>query len=386
MMIIKNGRVHNGLGSVEQADILIQNGKIVQIGKALEAADAEVIDASGKEVFPGFIDPLSDWGILGPGREIRGNANDNDERSDVFTPQLDVVYAFNGRGISRQQIYAFGITAVGVAPSNNNLFGGQMAAFEVLGVNPMKMVLKEKTGMKASVTESLKEAYGQRNLAPMTKMGIFAMLREKLQAARDYNPEDEKTERNEKLAALKKVVNKEMPLFVSCNTPTEIESVLKATEGYDLNLVFCGGYGVNASLQALAEKKCGLIVANPANGFNKYTRNTDYAGIAELARQGLTVAFCASDSGFGGREDLLWSALEMEKAIHEPETVLSMLTINAARLLGIDELTGSLEAGKRADLVLWSANPITSYKGAVEMTVMNGQIVYRKGDAMKCFL
>ena len=134
MILLKNGCVHNGRGQVSTTDLLIDGGKIVKIGEHLEAACADVIDAAGMHVFPGFIDPLSDWGILGPGREIRGNANDNDERSDVFTPQLDVKYAFNGRGITRQQIYAFGITAVGVAPSNNNVFGGQMAAFEVHGV------------------------------------------------------------------------------------------------------------------------------------------------------------------------------------------------------------------------------------------------------------
>ena len=386
MILLKNGCVHNGRGQVSTTDLLIDGGKIVKIGEHLEAACADVIDAAGMHVFPGFIDPLSDWGVLGPGREIRGNANDNDERSDVFTPQLDVKYAFNGRGITRQQIYAFGITAVGVAPSNNNVFGGQMAAFEVHGVNPMKMLIREKVGMKASVTEAVKEAYGSRNLAPMTKMGIFAMLKEKLAAAKDYHPEEEKVERDEKLAALKPVVNKQMPLFVSCNTPTEIRSVLRAVADYDLDLVFCGGFGVDGSLQELAEKRCGLIVANPANGFNKYTRNTDYAGIAQLAKQGATVAFSVADNGFGGREDLLWSALEMQKAIHDSETVLTMLTYNAAKLLGIEQLTGSLEQGKRADLVLWSANPITSYKGAVEMTIANGEILYRKGDAMKCFL
>ena len=386
MILLKNGCVHNGRGQVSTTDLLIDGGKIVKIGEHLEAACADVIDAAGMHVFPGFIEPLSDWGILGPGREIRGNANDNDERSDVFTPQLDVKYAFNGRGITRQQIYAFGITAVGVAPSNNNVFGGQMAAFEVRGVNPMKMLIREKVGMKASVTEAVKEAYGSRNLAPMTKMGIFAMLKEKLAAAKDYHPEEDKVERDEKLAALKPVVDKQMPLFVSCNTPAEIRSVLRAVADYDLDLVFCGGFGVDGSLQELAEKRCGLIVANPANGFNKYTRNTDYAGIAQLAKQGATVAFSAADNGFGGREELLWSALEMQKAIHDSETVLTMLTYNAAKLLGIEQLTGSLEEGKRADLVLWSANPITSYKGAVEMTIANGEILYRKGDVMKCFL
>ena len=90
MILLKNGCVHNGRGQVSTTDLLIDGGKIVKIGEHLEASGADVIDAAGMHVFPGFIDPLSDWGILGPGREIRGNANDNDERSDVFTPQLEM--------------------------------------------------------------------------------------------------------------------------------------------------------------------------------------------------------------------------------------------------------------------------------------------------------
>ena len=86
MILLKNGCVHNGRGQVSTTDLLIDGGKIVKIGEHLEAAGADVIDAAGMHVFPGFIDPLSDWGILGPGREIRGNANDNEKRGTFFPP------------------------------------------------------------------------------------------------------------------------------------------------------------------------------------------------------------------------------------------------------------------------------------------------------------
>lgn len=67
MILLKNGCVHNGRGQVSTTDLLIDGGKIVKIGEHLEASGADVIDAAGMHVFPGFIDPLSDWGILGPG-------------------------------------------------------------------------------------------------------------------------------------------------------------------------------------------------------------------------------------------------------------------------------------------------------------------------------
>lgn len=386
MICIKNGNVHDGRGHVGVMDLLIEDGIIKDIGKDLTIKDAEMIDASGMEVFPGFIDTLSDWGVMGPGTEIRGNARDNDEKSDNFTPELDVIWAVNGRGMERQQLSAWGITAVGVSPSNSNVFGGKMAAYQVVGKNPMKMLLKEKVGMKASVCDTVKEIYGSRQLAPMTKMGIFSLLNTKLKEAADYDPAKEGTKRDEKLAALKEMLDLKMPLFVSCNTPTEIRQTLHATEGYGLPLVFCNGFGVDASLVELVNRQASIIVTHHGEGMNKYNRTTDFQGLYQLYQQGVQVAFSASGRGFGGRENLLWTAIDMYKEIHDEEVVLQMLSYNAAKILGIEDQTGSLEQGKRADLVIWSANPITTYQGAVYKTFVKGQLVYSKGDAIKCFL
>ncbi len=386
MICIKNGKVHDGKGKVAIMDILIQDGKITRLKSDLDVAEAEIIDASGLEVFPGFIDPVSDWGILGPGREIRGNANDNDEKSDQCTPEMDVIWAVNGRAMERQQLAAWGITAVGVAPSNNNVFGGKMAAYQIVGKNPMKMILKEKIGMKASVTEEVTKTYGSRNLAPMTKMGVFSMMRNKLREAAEEKTENKDVAPDFKREALHEMLQTKMPLFVSCNTPTEIRKTLHALKEFDLPLVFINGFGVDGSLTELLEHKTALVLGNHTEGMNRFNRTTDYKGIYALMQQGLTVSFCASGRGFGGREDLLWNALEMYKVIGQEETILSMLTLQAARILGIEEMTGSIEEGKRADLVLWSANPITSYHGAVVRTLVAGETVYKKGDAMRCFL
>lgn len=386
MICIKNGNIHDGLGHVETMDILIENGHVVALGKNIEANNAKCIDATGKEIFPGFIDTVSDWGVMGPGREIRGNANDNDEKSDNCTPEMDVIWAVNGRGMERQQLPAWGITTVGVTPSNSNVFGGKIAAYQVVGKNPMKMCLKEKVGMKASVSEDVKNTYGTRQLAPMTKMGIFSMLRTKLREAQAYDPSKEGVKRDPKLEALKEMLDTKMPLFINCNTATEIEQTLKALEPYNHPLVFLNGYGVDESLSELVNRSCALVVTDHTEGMNKNNRHTSFKGIMELYKKGMNVAFSSSSRGFGGRENLLWTAIDFYREVQDAEAVCQMLTHNAAVILGIDDQTGSIEVGKRADLVIWSDNPITSYRSAVEATFVKGQIVYQKGDDMKCFL
>lgn len=151
-MLIRNGMVHNGLGSAVQQDIRIDGGRIAELGQNLPAQAGEAIfDASSMEVLPGFVQAISHWGVNGSMQEIKPSSDDNDEKSDPVTPELDAFYAFNGRAVTAQQMGAYGVTAVGVAPTDNNLFGGKIAAFTVDGVNPYKMCLKRDIGISKFV-------------------------------------------------------------------------------------------------------------------------------------------------------------------------------------------------------------------------------------------
>ena len=173
MILIQKGTVHDGTGRIlAKTDILIDAGKIIQIGQNLKASGAQVIDAEGKCVMPGWIDPLSGWGTAAG----RGQARDNDETSDPLTPQLDVVYAFDPDSMMYQELWGYGITAAGVAASNNNVLGGSAAVFKAYGRTTEAMCVKANAAMKGSVDEKVKQTYGPRNSAPLTKMGIFSDL------------------------------------------------------------------------------------------------------------------------------------------------------------------------------------------------------------------
>lgn len=428
-MLIKNGRIHDGKGKVFQSDLRIQDGLISEIGENLKLwENEECIDAEGLEILPGFIQTLSFWGINGSTTEIRPSSEDNDELSDPITPHLDVRYAFNGRAATVQQLGAFGLTTIGVTPTDNNLFGGTMAVFEVDGVNPYKMCLKPYAGMKASVCKKLKDIYGKRGAAPQTKMWIFQQLAEQLRLAAEYktgNPEDSnkpaacdgaeavgnvkacdaKAEdakkpcdtkaadagkpRDMKLEALRKVLIGELPLFVSIDNEQDALHVLDIVKPYRenpwaLKLIFCNGFGIGADSSWLAEEKIPLVVRSASMTMDDIAMQLDLAGIARLADRGLTVALSGVDSSFQIREDVLWLGIAMMKHLKDETKVLPMMTSIPARLLGVEDQTGSIEVGKRADLVLWSANPLETYQAEIITTYMGGKAIYRKGDELRC--
>ena len=383
-MLIRNGRIQEKKGKIFSADIRIKDGKIEKIAEKLKQnKNEEVIDAKGLEVFPGFIQTLSSWGINGSMTEIRPSSQDNDELSDPITPQLDVKYAFNGRAATVQQLGAFGLTTIGVTPTDNNLFGGTMAVFEVDGLNPFEMCLKDQVGMKASVRNSLKNAYGRRNVAPLSKMWIFEQFAEQLRKASEYKVEKGK-DRDMKMEALQKVVKKKLPLFVSVDTKQDALHVLEILKPYKIKPVICNGFEIGKDDTWLVDKKIPLVVRSNSMTADKTAMKLDLKGIAALAEKGLTVALSGVDSSWQIREDVLWLGICMMRIMKDETKVLPMMTSNPAKLLSVDDLTGSIEEGKRADIVLWDQNPLESYQAKIMKTFMGGKVIYKEGDELRC--
>ena len=385
-MLILGGNIHNGLGSVCKADLRVENGLIAQIGENLVPNPGEeVFDATGMEILPGFVQAISSWGVNGSSTEIRPSSNDNDERSNPITPELDGFYAFNGRAATAQQLGAFGLTSCGVAPTDNNLFGGTVAVFEVEGVNPYKMLISRNVAMMASVTVNLKTTYGAKQIAPMTRMWIYTNFAEQLRKAAEYKEEKDKP-KDDKLAALKNVVEGKLPLFVSCDSITAIEHVKDICASFpDLKLVIVNCFGLKGDEDWIIEKNIPLIVRTVPYTMDEYAMELDLAGIAKLADKGAQVALSGSYSNsFAAREDMLWGCAEMMRVMHDSERVLSMATSVPAKLLGVEDKLGSIECGKRADLVIWSANPMETYQARIIRTYQGGVTIYKEGDEMKC--
>ena len=382
-MILKNAVIHDGLGRAFTGDLRIEDGLIAEVAAHIEG---EGTDLAGAHVLPGFIDTLSKWGINGTAYEIRPSSDDNDEKSDPVTPEMDVVYAFNGRAITAQQLPAFGITACGVTPSDSNVFGGQAAAFTTDGVNGYRMCLKRGVALKASVAKDVKRVYGGRSVLPTTRMGIFEIFRSNLRKAAEYDPEKEGQEKNDKLAAIRAAIDGEMPLFIAADDANDRQLVMDIVRPYEkMKVVFTMTSLLAESDLELDPERVSFIDQFACSDGDPRSMHKRFDILTKLMDKGMRVAVCAKMGHSYSREWMLWEGMELTKHIADTEKVLPLLTSEPAKMLGIGDVTGSIEAGKRADLVIWSMDPLTDFRAKVLTTMIAGKTVYKEGDEMKCY-
>ena len=299
---------------------------------------------------------------------------------------MDVVYAFNGRAITAQQLPAFGITACGVTPSDSNVFGGQAAAFTTDGVNGYRMCLKRGVALKASVAKDVKRVYGGRSVLPTTRMGIFEIFRSNLRKAAEYDPEKEGQEKNDKLAAIRAAIDGEMPLFIAADDANDRQLVMDIVRPYEkMKVVFTMTSLLAESDLELDPERVSFIDQFACSDGDPRSMHKRFDILTKLMDKGMRVAVCAKMGHSYSREWMLWEGMELTKHIADTEKVLPLLTSEPAKMLGIGDVTGSIEAGKRADLVIWSMDPLTDFRAKVLTTMIAGKTVYKEGDEMKCY-
>ena len=371
MYLIKNGTVHVGNGEVlVDCDILVDGKRIRKIGSGLEEAGAEIIDASGCEVFPGFIDPVSAVGGMGmPSRHL-----DNDEHSDPITPEMNLKYSIDPDEVNAQEFYRSGITTIGVAPANSNVMGGQIAVCKTAPQKMKERIVKEHAGLKCSVTGSVKETYGKNSQVPMTKMGIFFLLQEALRTARAT----EKEKRTEKQNVICSVFDEQsMQVFVAASTKNEIDGILHMMKDEKVQINLVDGFCFEDSLKEIKEQKVGIILGN-VNNMSQIAKNRmDLSKLKDLVENGNRIAFTNSCGGYSeGREVFIWSAIEAYRAGISAEDAVKMMTIYPAQMLGAEDRIGTLEEGKDADISIFTGHPVTTYAAKVVHSIVNGEVIF----------
>jgi len=351
--------------------LLISENKIQKIGRNLEVSEAEILDAENGEVFPGFIDPVTVMGCND------GRMYDNNEMTDPITPDLEVCYAVERDHLDLQKYYEIGLTTMCIGPWNTNIFGGQMSIYKTHGATAESMMVKRSCILKGSVTDLVKKTYGAKSKMPMTKMGMFSLLQKTFIEAEAYDPKKENTAYDYKKMAVKKMLNGELPLFMAANKATEINSLLDILAGRAVKLTITSAYQAPKCIEKIKENNVNLVLGDQ-EVFGEWNDDIDYDGFISMHEDGICISLSVtSDGRWSGREAYLWCAGNMFKAGLDPEEVLKMMTINPAKILGLEGTLGSLEEGKQADLVIYDGNPIKSYKAKTVATIINGSVVYK---------
>ncbi len=370
MILIKNGNVHVGNGDVlANHDILVENNIIKKVGQNLQCNGIEVVDVTGKEVFPGFIDPISAIGAMG----IPTSYMDNSEATSPLTPEMNIRYSVDPDKISMQKFYLSGITTIGLAPSNSNVLGGQIAVFKTPAFKYGERYLREKVALKGSVTNSVRDAYGKKDMLPKTKMGVFNILES---ALKGLSITDEK-DYDDKQKVIKKVLDGQMPLFIAATTKQDMESIVHLFKNYEkVKYYITDAFEYDRCVDSLATNAQGVIFGNVNNLSATGRYSVDLSKVQTLLDNNRLVSFTTTANGYSeGREVYIWDAIEMYKAGIDAEDIVKMMTINPAKMLQVEDVIGSIEEGKHADLVVYSNNPIKTYDARVEKCFVNGRSV-----------
>lgn len=371
-MIIRNGNLHIGDGRIlERTDLRILNGKIAEISKGLSGEDEGIIDADGKEVFPGFIDPVSCIGAMGmPAKYL-----DNREATNPIHPEMCLKYSVDPDELSAQEFYKSGITTVGLAPDNSNIMGGQIAVFKTPELPYKERMVTERGLLKCSITSNVKKTYGDKSMMPMTKMGIFYLLEKAFQEVERKNPD----EYDEKEKVIAQILSGEKKICVAAEKMSEIQAMVHFCKQRKISLTVVDGYDFHKCLEEIKENQTNLILGNIANLSKVAKHKMELNCLLELIENGNLIAFTTTSGGWPeGREVMLWNAIDVYRAGIPAEEVVKMMTSNPAKILGLENRIGSLTVGCDADISIFTGHPVTTYQARVSVSIVNGEVVYHE--------
>jgi len=371
---------------VDGGTILIDAGKIVAVGgPGLEVpADAEVVDAAGKWVLPGFIDAHAHLGLH---EEAEGWAgSDVNEMTKPVTAYVRALDGINPAEQGFRDAIGGGVLAVNINPGSGNPIGGQTVAVKCWGRVVDQMVLREPAGLKSALGENPKRIYGERKETPSTRLGTAAVIREafveagnylaKLAWAEDQPPSERKpVERDLGLEALGRVLRREIPWRQHCHRADDIATAMRIAREFGYDLVIDHGTEAHLLADLLAERNIPVIIGPLFTSRSKVElRNRSLANPGKLAAAGVTIAI-TTDHPVVPINFLIHQASLAVKEGLDPDTALRAITINPARIIGIDGRLGSLEPGKDADVVIWSGDPLDVTSRA-ERAYQDGREIY----------
>jgi imidazolonepropionase-like amidohydrolase len=400
-ILIKNATVwtNEKEGKLEATDVLIKEGKIVQIGKGLQDASARVIDGTGKHLSAGIIDEHSHIA-----------AASINEGGQSVTSEVRIADNLNPDDINIYRQLSGGVTSSHILHGSANTIGGQTQLIKLRwGANDEQLKFQGSDGfIKFALGENVKRSSSSQGNSrfPDTRMGVEQVLTDAFTRAKDYEKAIaaasvattapvvkgkkaatttvdpyQTVRRDLELEALVEIMNKKR--FITCHSyvQSEINSAMKVGEklGFQFNTFthILEGYKVADKMKAH-----GAAASTFSDWWNYKMEVLDAIpyNATIMTKVGVNVAINSDDAEMARRlnqeaaKSIKWGGMSEEDA-------LKMVTLNPAKMLHVDNKVGSIKVGKDADLVLWSDNPLSIYAKS-EKTIVDGIVYFdREKDA-----
>lgn len=407
-VLIHNATVLTGTGTrLDDADVLLRDGKVVEVGRGLQAdAGVRRLDARGRWVTPGLIDVHSHLGVY-PSPGV-GAHSDGNEMTAPVTANVWAEHSVWPQDPGFAEALVGGVTSLQVLPGSANLVGGRGVTLKNVPATTYQAMKFPGApwGMKMACGENPKRVYGGKGTAPGTRMGNVAGYRAAFIDASEYiaknapkpkrkrwfggdgsdSSGDSGGKRDLKLDTLAGAIQGDIRVHIHCYRADEMATMLDLADEFGFK-VAAFHHGVEAYKLADRLARDGVCAALWADwwGFKMEAFDGIQENIALVDRPANSCAIVHSDSP-EGIQRLNQEAAKVIAAARRarlpdiaPERAITWMTANAARALGIEAQTGTLEAGKNADVVVWNGNPFSSYALA-DQVFIDGHRYYDRAD------
>lgn len=386
MKIIKNCNLWTMANDNDiKADILIENGKIKEIGNidCKLYPEATVIDAEGMFVMPGIVDPHCHVGMCES--TIGWAGEDTNEITNPVTPELKGIDAIKSNDEAFQTALKGGVTTVCTGPGSANIIGGTFCALKTYGQTIEEKVLVEELAMKMALGENPKRCYQGKNI--QTRMASAAVLRDALTQAKLYKESWDKYERelaagneatkpqyNQKWHSLKRVFEG-MPVKIHAHQEDDILTAMRISKEFGINSTIdhcTAGWLIPNKLKEYGK----MVILGPTLGEkSKYElKDKSFDSARVLHEYGITFGIMTDHPVHPLEYSRTQLAIFVANGLPYLEG-LKAITINAAKVVGLDHIVGSIEPGKDADIVIYDGDPL-HYMTKTLKVFVRGKLVY----------
>ncbi|MDD4781526.1 MAG: amidohydrolase family protein [Tissierellia bacterium] len=383
MLLIKNAKIYTMTDEViDNGDILIENGKIKEIGKNIDAENVEIIDANGLIALPGLVDAHSHIG--GMNFSQVESIDDFNEMTKPLTPEVQALYGTDITSPDFEYAYKSGTTTICLTPGSGNVINGWVYAAKTYGDNIFDMVIKNPTALKIAFGGNPKGTYGKRDQMPSTRMSIPSLIRDIFERTKEYIKEKEEAEKNNtpmpkynsELEAIIPVIKKEIPLKMHC-TQFDMITAIEIAKEYDMKFSLEHAWGAKLYLDEIEESGCDICFGPLGSMIGPGECSViDIESVVDLDKRGINTSII-TDSPILSVDSLIQHAGEAVRSGLPVERALKMITINAAKIIGVEDRVGSLEVGKDGDVVLFKGMPTYETNAKVMYTIVEGKVVYK---------
>ena len=381
MLLIKNGYIKTMAGpDLENGCVLIgDDGKIMEVAPVIDSPEAQVIDAEGRLVTPGCVEAHCHIGL--DNQAMGWEGHDYNEIIDPLTPHLRAIDSINPQDEAFAQAIRGGVTSACTGPGSANVVGGTFTSLKLTGKRVDKMTIKEPVAMKAAFGENPKRCYGQGlKKSPTTRMATAALLRELLFKTKRYL-EDKEAGKNPafdmKLEAMIPVIKGEMPLKCHAHRADDILTSIRIAKEFGIKMTM--DHGTDGALIAdeLAQEGFPAFVGPTFGSKSKIElANKSFETPVALYNAGVTVSIITDSPVIPLQYLPMCAGLAVNAGLPKEEA-WKAITINPAVSTGIGDRVGSLEKGKDGDVVIWTADPLTTLGAESYVTIVDGKIVYQ---------